>query len=475
MKKNLLVFVLFALITTVSFGQTPGPFYRQFAFNSYLFNPAYVAINDQPELNVVYRKQWINFKDAPVTTGVSLQYPTMGRVSLGLNIMNDQQVLLTNNTFMGTFGYVVPITENETIRFGLSAGVGTNKLDLTSEGINLNDPAIVSAASNNTYVDGNFGVVYTNKGLRVGFALTEIFKSDPFNAEAFNKFSLSNLKNRLYSVSYRFNVGLMENFSMEPYVLYRQSEDGLQDSWEAATMVYYKDILWTGASYNQDSGLGLFLGMNVLDKFRFSYSYEMPSFDSDLSSTSSHELHLGIRFGNKKSRALVKGPVRKTSSMANAKVVRPQTKDQPLKQQENEQVTEEKIKEESTTALIESSALDQAITTPAETSFNEVADVPMTISEVPEVEKTTTHPAKSFTLSKGHYVVVGAFSTMNNATRYARSIRTKGYSADVSLNPKKKLYYVYIFSSYDIEEARKARNQYRLKNLFDEAWLFSME
>jgi hypothetical protein len=34
---------------------------------------------------------------------------------------------------------------------------------------------------------------------------------------------------------------------------------------------------------------------------------------------------------------------------------------------------------------------------------------------------------------------------------------------------------VYIFSTYDLEEARKVRNQYRWKNLFKEAWVFTME
>ena len=56
--------------------QTPGhrP-YRQFYANPYLFNPAYVGINNQTELNLSYRQQWIGFKDAPVITGLNLQFP----------------------------------------------------------------------------------------------------------------------------------------------------------------------------------------------------------------------------------------------------------------------------------------------------------------------------------------------------------------------------------------------------------------
>lgn len=474
MKKSVLSLVLVVIITA-AFGQSPGPFFRQFSFNPYLFNPAYVAINDRPELNIAYRKQWINFQDAPITTGISLQYPTPGRVSLGLNITNDQQALLTNNTFMGTFGYTVPISKGETLRFGLSAGVGTNRLDLTSEGINLNDPAIINAANNNTYVDGNFGVVYTNQGLRVGFALTEIFKSNPFNTESFNKFTLSNLKNRLYSASYKFNVGLMENFALEPYILYRQSEDGLQDAWEAATMVYYKDILWTGASYNQNNGLGLFLGMNVMNKFRFSYSYEFPPFGNEFISSNSHEIHVGIQFGDKKSRALVKNPVKRSSTLAKSRVkakpVNVRQKEQKVVEAEAKSAKEQQVE---TTPATKTNTISQSR---PETAVIPVADeTAVVLANNTSTEKPpATKPVKSFTISKGHYVVVGAFSIMSYATRYARTVRAKGYTADITLNPQKKLYYVYIYSSFDLDEAKKVRNQYRFQNLFKEAWVYSME
>ena len=178
MKKIFTLSIVASLLSVhLSFGQMPGPFYRQFYFNPYLFNPAYVAINNELEANLTYRQQWTNFKDAPVTAGASIQFPASDRVALGLSIYSDKQVLLRNSNFMGTFGYVVPIASNQSLRFALSGGVGLNKLDLTAEEMNSNDPAILKAASNNFYVDGNFGVVYTFSGLRVGFALTDLFKS----------------------------------------------------------------------------------------------------------------------------------------------------------------------------------------------------------------------------------------------------------------------------------------------------------
>jgi type IX secretion system PorP/SprF family membrane protein len=340
MEKKFVLSLLFTALVSIYFvnAQAPGPFYRQFYFNPYVFNPAFVGINGTAEANLVHRQQWTNFKDAPVTTGASLQFPTSERVALGLNIHTDKQVLLRNSNVMATFGYVIPIAENQSLRFALSGGVGLNKLDLTAEEMNTNDPVIAKATGNNYYVDGNFGVVYSTKGLRLGFALTDLFNSNAFNEESFNKFEFSNLKNRLFSASYRFNLDPFGNVALEPYVLYRQTEDSNHDYWEAATLVYFKEKIWTGVSYNQHSGIALFLGADIKDKFRFGYSYEFPPFESGFVSSSSHELHLGIRFGKKSQRPASRSTSRPKPALANTNYI---TDNEPTEESQEEVVTQE--------------------------------------------------------------------------------------------------------------------------------------
>ena len=300
MKKLIILTIVFPTLITSAWAQATDPDYRQFFFNPYLYNSAFVGVNNQPELSLVHKRHWINFNDAPKTIGINLQIPTNDRVALGFNLISDSRIVLRNTSFTGTFGYVVPIDEKQSLRFGLSGGIGVKKLDLTAEELNTNDPAILSAASTNYYINGNFGFVYTYGGLRVGVALTELFKSDPYETETFNEFSISNLQNRLFSLSYRFKLDPLENFTMEPYALYKQSADGLQDSWEAASVIYYKNHLWSGLSYHEDRGLGLFFGLNHKDKFSFSYAYEFPPFKSEGLSYSSHELQMSLKFGTKK-------------------------------------------------------------------------------------------------------------------------------------------------------------------------------
>lgn len=482
------------LLTTVAQAQNPGPFYRQFNFNPYLFNPAYVGINNQIEASVAYRQQWANFKDSPVTAGASLQLPESDRVALGFNIMTDKQVLLQHSNFMATFGYVLPIARNQTIRFGLSGGVGLNKLDLDPAELNTNDPVITRAGGTNYYVDGNFGAVYTNKGLRLGFALTDFFKSDAFNPESFNQFKMSNLRNRLFSASYRFNVGKMQDFALEPYALYRQTTDGKQDYFEVATVAYYRDKLWTGVSYNQNKGVALLFGMNVKDKFRFGYSYDFSNIGSNMASGGAHELHIGIRLASKKvsyaknsatqgGRTLANEQAKQKPAKSDVSVLeQPTILEEPANEQEYHQQRLTEVDPALKSATPEQPAKETA---PAKTDV--AATTPSTASPTAPVTtaapkaKTTAKASapktrENFSMSSGHhYVVVGVFKNLNGSMQYMKQIKDRGYAANVALNPKNNFYYVYIQSGTDLDDARKKRNEYKLKNLFKEVWVFTME
>lgn len=480
MKKRFVLSILSALVAIqLATAQSQGPFYRQFNFNPYLFNPAYVGINEIPEANFVHRQQWTNFKDAPVTTGVSLQLPTSERVALGLNIHTDKQVLLRNSTVLATFGYIVPISDNQSLRFGLSGGVGLNKLDLTAEEMNTNDPVIAKSVGNNFYVDGNFGVVYTHSGLRLGFALTDLFNSNAFNGERFNKFEFSNLRNRLFSASYLFNLDPMGKVALEPYALFKQTEDGIQDYWEVATLVHFKEKVWTGVSYNQHNGVALLLGANIKEKFRFSYSYEFPPFGSGFVASSSHELHLGIRFGRKDQRTASKNSTRPALANTNGVISGEKTKNENTEDAIDDVVAEEKITEEN-----KFPSRDVEPVNPVQKD-NEVANTVkpqenVTSPKPKEKEATSATPKpapkESFTMSKGHYyVIVGVFKSMDHSMKFSKDMMSKGHAVNVALNPKNNLYYVYLKSTMDHAEAVKVRNEYRWKNLFKDAWVFKME
>jgi cell division septation protein DedD len=357
-----------------------------------------------------------------------------------------------------------------------------NKLDLSVEEMNTQDPVITRSVGTNYYIDGNFGTVYTNRGLRVGFALTDLFRSSSFNAESFNKFKMSNLKNRLVSVSYRFDVGMMKNWSIEPYALYRQTSDGAQNYWELATIAYYKQNIWSGLSYNKNKGIGLIVGANVKEMFRFSYSYEFAPFGSNMASGGAHELHLGIRLPSKKVHVYAKN-----SQPSNQRIL---ANERPAADKKTPTSTQEMVLEDNATVetekhqqrlseepiLTTKEKTNAALSKPAADQNADRATATKPTTEKTSAKKTLTPAKEAFTMTKGHnYVVVGAFKQMAGSMKYVKEVRNRGYRPSVALNPKNNLFYVYIFSSKEIDDARKKRNEYKLKTFFKEAWIFTME
>jgi type IX secretion system PorP/SprF family membrane protein len=296
MKKIILLLWLNAALVACVHAQTDMPVYRQFLFNPYLQNAAFVGANKQSTLSMFYKKQWMGVTGAPSTVGISIQVPTQKKVSLGVNIISDNQVVLKNTALSGTFGYAVPISEEGELRFGISGGVSVNRFDFTADELNTNDPAFLKASGNRYHYDGNFGLAYKRKALTVGVALTELFESDPFLDQSFNKFSMQSLKNRLVSVSYRLALDHFDQFVAEPYVLYKQTTQHKNDYWDGGAMIYYQKKIWTGVSYNSTLGLALHFGTEFLNAIRFSYTYEFPSFSSAGVNRSSQELHLQVMF-----------------------------------------------------------------------------------------------------------------------------------------------------------------------------------
>jgi type IX secretion system PorP/SprF family membrane protein len=286
-------FVLF--FNMAAFAQNPDLF-RPFYFNPYVFNAAYCGSGGYTEIELVHRQQWVNVNNAPSASAFIFQYPTQKRLSLGLNYVGQEAVGLRTSSLMTSAAYRIPLSTYQYLSFGLSLGVGVNRLDLDNADYS-NDPTILQAAGNTGYADGNLGVVYTLNQLKIGFALTRLFGHSYFRRGTLGNTRFTQLKNQLYSIRYKFS--LARGIAIEPYFLYRLSHD-YQNTWEASTVFHLYEKFAVGGSYHNTKGFALLIGMTIKDKIRFSYSYEFPPFDNDFGSVSSHEFHLGMRFGKYK-------------------------------------------------------------------------------------------------------------------------------------------------------------------------------
>lgn len=429
---SVIVYLGFLITWLVGF---PGPLYaqgtnsnfRQFAFNPYLFNPAYAAMAGRSELNIGLRKQWLDFRDAPMTGSMNLQLPVSSRMVVGGNFLSQSQVMINSSVIDASLTYIVPLTARQEIRLGLAGGVGMNRLALTANEMNTVDPVIANAAGTSFFPDGSFGTVYSAGRFHAGFALTNIFNNTPMSPARFEGFKFSNFRNRLYSIGYRWDLRGDGQLEIEPYALYRQYTSSSQNSWEVASIVHFWQLLSLGASYNQVRGPGFFLGINVGESLRIGYSYESATFGNFHTNTNAHEVQLGLRFGRRPAKPSVLSKTRtRETSPGRQEPPRPP---QPVKKQEVDSV------------------------------------------EIVENKKQQVVEEKPLR----YFVVAGVFADPGNAKVFGRELTKHGHFADIFLRPSNGKYYVYVFVSRDIEEARKIRGIYRERIPDLKAWILVHE
>lgn len=87
-------------------------------------------------------------------------------------------------------------------------------------------------------------------------------------------------------------------------------------------------------------------------------------------------------------------------------------------------------------------------------------------------------PAFGFAQEKPHtdqslYVVIGAFSIPRNAIEFTENARTQGYDAQYELNPKRKLFYVYVLHSEDRKAAITETIRFQKQSPYHDTWMYS--
>lgn len=440
--------------------------YNHYFLSPYLLNPSFIAPSGYTELNLNTRKQWAQFEGAPTTLTANLQIPVNHKMGWAINVYNDRAGVMQTNTGAASFAYQVYLgksTEvNHKIGFGLTMGYSMSRVDLSK----VDDPTDPSLNNSNTSnLDGQFGMHYQFNNLKIGFALPSLFYSKVISADAFNAPRLDALKNTFTSLSYNFKLG--ERFSFEPYVLYRTNEI---KSNQVEVMGVFKvdNLLWAGGSYRQDYGPAGFLGFTLKEKINIGYAYEFAPKIADGFGTGSHEIHVNLRIG-KKNRA-----VRPASPTPQAKEepVQPTVVKQPV--EEVKPVVEKPVVEP--TQQPEQKVTEQKITTEQKQVVEKPIEVtPQPEPEPKEKEKLVTLNGRG--LKPGHYVVVGAFRSNQNALAYMNNLKKEGYQATVSYSPIKEYYYVHLGNVATLDEAKKLRDSYRKENklTLKDTWILSIE
>lgn len=304
--------------------------FTQYIFNSLYVNPAYAGYKEEWFGQMSLRSQWTGVEGAPRTGSISFDGvldETGKRHGVGGQLIVDQLGPLAATSVYGSYALRLQLDSDDEQRLALGVSGGITQYSLDGEklrAIDPNDPTIPTNKISTFRPDIRFGVFYNNLRWYAGFAVHDLLTKRSDEDFTFDTESLESLQRTTHGY---FMAGAL--IDLDPGLLLRPSvlvKDDLKGptSLDVNAMFIFNQKLWIGASYrtrarifnrdyydyspnklstlNSISGL---LQVYATPKFRIGYSYDHMLNKMNRVQNGTHELTLGISFGDKVNKYLI--------------------------------------------------------------------------------------------------------------------------------------------------------------------------
>ncbi|MFY0687716.1 MAG: PorP/SprF family type IX secretion system membrane protein [Cyclobacteriaceae bacterium] len=277
LRKYWLVFLLLAVSGDLL--AQNGPLTSYYMFNTPVFNPSTVGMENGGSLTLQLRSQWTGYSTsfdgnggAPLTQVLSLNVPVWEKISgIGINVVNDELGPVTTSQ-LG-----IPVSFRRDISLGeLAIGVQPmfiNRIQRFNE-LRFNDPSDpFNIGTSRSQIDFDFGLglmLVGHSNYFVGLSSNNILEHN-FDFE-FD--SLSNVIVRDYQAFGGTSLKLYRDFTLRPSLIVRT--DLTNFSFDLNVLVQKGDKAWGGISYRYAEAIVFMMGYSFLpeNKLRIGYSMD---------------------------------------------------------------------------------------------------------------------------------------------------------------------------------------------------------
>jgi type IX secretion system PorP/SprF family membrane protein len=484
------VFMVFMLSNFLLKAQEIIPF-NHYYLSPVFINPSYTGHTGFFELETNFRQQWTAIEGAPQTIRLSSQLPLGKHLAIGLIAINDQRALFNTNQANLNVAYTIyPGEEKSTNhRLSLGVGLGADVTFINNDFIdNPLDPALDGLANQSVNPLAQAGMQYQFNDLNVGFSLPFMLRSDVYNEEAYKNPQFDPMQATTTSINYTFNIN--HEVSFTPWILYQTYNNEFTDGYfQASGYFSYKNNIWLGGGYHSFNGLTFNIGFRLINKIRAGYAYEMSNDQSSQFGQGSQEFYLNFLSGTKDYLAelrpykeeLLVDEVQDEPKEEVATTISDST--EIVKNKIEESKTDEKLKEEKIEVAEIQEGLEKTI---GQDSLRkkEPKNEQKPIASEPEPQ-TDNDPKPTFNKKldeeidnmAGIYVVVGAFSSKENANKYAEMAKEWGHQLSITYYGKTGYYYAIAQKTNNRALALEALRSVKSLNIldFNESWILEIK
>ncbi|MDD5150918.1 MAG: type IX secretion system membrane protein PorP/SprF [Flavobacterium sp.] len=302
MKKNFTLLVLM-LLTSIIYAQQDAQ-YTQYMYNTIVVNPAYAGSRQAMSVFALHRTQWVGLDGAPVTNTFSIHTPIKDtNLGLGLSIVNDKIGQSIENNIAVDFSYIIPMSDNYKLSFGLNASADLLDVDYSKLTFyNAGDPRFQNNIDNKFSPNIGVGFYLHSDKTYFGLSAPNLLVTKHFDGTANNNASSFIETQRIH---YYFIAGhiydINEDVKFKPSVLAKMVQGApLQVDLSGNFLINQK--FTAGVSYRWDAAVSGLVGFQIDDSWFIGYSYDFETTKLANYNSGSHELFLRYELFKKNNR-----------------------------------------------------------------------------------------------------------------------------------------------------------------------------
>ena len=267
--------VTIALLTTTKAEAQQDPNFTLYNFNMNIINPAFAGIKDSPELNLVYRNQFLGIDDSPRTISLAYSKPLGSNLGIGISIINDQVFVLTQTDVAFDISYKLQLSEKTNLYFGIKAGGGFTNIDLTKVSVPVTDALF---SQNQSFFNPHVGAGLNiqNEKFYISMSTPNFLKGERYEKQGNTPAAAVN--NAHFYLGGGYHISLNDNLILTPRFMMRTVE-GAPTSYDMGASMEINKKFTAGANMRIDETASIYGLVQLIDKLKLGFAYDITTTD----------------------------------------------------------------------------------------------------------------------------------------------------------------------------------------------------
>ena len=268
------------------------PQFTHYMYNMSVINPAY-ATDNAGVINVggLYRTQWVGAVGAPKTVTAFVHSPIAKRIEMGLSIVSDEigDVVKENNVY-ADFAYVLPLSGNTKLSFGLKGGV--TFFDANFNGFQYSDANPDPAFANNinrAFPNIGVGTYFFSDKYYIGFSAPNLLETK--HLERQDAIASIGVENVHYFLTAGYVFDLNDRLKFKPAFMAKGVE-GAPLAVDLTANVLINNFVEAGVGYRFGDSVSGLVNFYITPSLRLGYSYDYTLTNLGEFNSGTHEIFL---------------------------------------------------------------------------------------------------------------------------------------------------------------------------------------